>query len=277
MTMKVTALQNNRNPNEVIAKLTNGVIAFFEKDSGVLPGQTVEVMITGCGKQLRDDGYPKVVFLSVVNPNIHFLCHLRGFATHGGMCQTYSSVHDKDESKVGRIVTPGRCGVYNADQVLAGFNGVKAEPIVPLQGWVITRPGKPAMLIGLESLSDLDSVLRKENARVASCLKYNEDMHRYWETLFLKESKNPIDYLNFHMRVANGKKLRDGTEMFMLKAFNHKFIVEDRGGDFSMWFIYDTILNSLIAKGQSDVDDATAYHKDVCVTDMISWYARLID
>ncbi len=192
--MKVVALQNNRNANECLAKLPNGVIGFFGEDSGVYPGQEVEVMITGAGKNIRPDGYPKVVFLQVVNRDIHHMVPLAGFNCAGSMCTTTSYfLYPEDYRKFhfsASYATPGRVPVYVADNVDKAFYNLQREPLVSLIGWVQQRPAKPLLLVGLNTLESLHTVVRANNMQVKAALSHNKTLRELRDTVRVARLEN---------------------------------------------------------------------------------------
>lgn len=156
--MEVKLERNLRKPEQMVARLGNGVIGFFHQPPYGREGDLIDVMICAHGKEIRADGYPKVVFLQQVDPAKDMLLHVHGFECSGSMCQTLAYA-----PAIGKCITPGKAPVYVADNVNCAFYRLPYYPKVAHKVWCRARVGKPHMTVGLDSLQDLGCYIRMTN------------------------------------------------------------------------------------------------------------------
>jgi len=128
-TLEVKVIAGKKNPKEVVAFI-NRQLCFFEKDDPFPKvGSTVEVMITRWRwRKLPDGTYdmskPLAYMLRVADLERFVKVRHYGFECAGSMCATTASVDDLPDSngKSRRTwVTPGRTGIFQADNVNAGY------------------------------------------------------------------------------------------------------------------------------------------------------------
>lgn len=164
--LKVIVQENRRDRSKVVAFLGKQ-LCFFEKQSLVpSPGNEVEVMITRtqCGKYPEGHDWAghtnwsdvRALLLDVVDRSKHMLVAINGFECSGSMCRTTAHGIESDGLReyvsedvwpnrprgyrgpkpVTMWLTPGRCGIFEADNVNVEFYGLNRIPLRPTNVWV---------------------------------------------------------------------------------------------------------------------------------------------
>jgi hypothetical protein len=172
--MRVTTVAN-KNPNATspVLAFIDGKPAWFPQGTtGIAPGMTLDVMVTGVlhpmdkAGIMKDFNQVKAFFIRQVDPMLDVEVEYDGFECSGSMCSTLSSAREPGSKNVFSI-TPGSVGVYEADNVnvgwkMAGMAEVKKEPLRGGRGWVQAIQGKNLKrLVGVDDVSQLNLYVRR--------------------------------------------------------------------------------------------------------------------
>lgn len=149
----------NRNPkSDNLMAIIAGYPAWFPWDEQPTEGQDLEVMLTGTAYFKDSHGNfdynrLKCLFIRAVNPTVDIPIQYEGFECSGSMCSTLSTVKTDDGKSI--AISPGRTGVYEADNVNVGWHGQTLKPLRPGAGWMRRLPGRIARLEGVAHFSQL--------------------------------------------------------------------------------------------------------------------------
>lgn len=163
--MKVTPIRNRNPKSDNLMAIINGYPAWFPFDEQPTEGQELEVMITGVAYFKHESGHIdysrlKCVFVRAVNPAVDIPIKYEGFECSGSMCSTLSTVKTPDGKSI--AISPGRTGVYEADNVNVGWHGQTRKPLRPGNGWMRRLPGRIGRLEGVEHFSQLQFFTKEE-------------------------------------------------------------------------------------------------------------------
>lgn len=170
MKIKVEA---GRKDNTPIARI-DGMVCFFEGEQPEI-GSEVEAMIVMPGKK------GTTLRLRLVRHDDVLIYH-DGFECSGSMCRTTALAHIQGKTGPRDYITltPGRSGIYVADNVNCGFHGLPYFPCIP--GKVYVRDGDinrgTVRIQGLDSVEDMDFWRRKHDQNVIAVQKEHDAHHQ---------------------------------------------------------------------------------------------------
>jgi hypothetical protein len=247
--MKMQTIRDHK--GNIIVRFEHGVIGFFHREvaAAVVEGVEIDVMIVGRGKEVRKDGYPKVVFVRPVGKQ-HKLIQIDGFERSG------SQVATADITGVStgmNYVTRGfTLPVYVAGNEAGDTPNMPAWPKIPM--WVYVREAAnthndrqlPDECVGLTSLCDMDcvaptvyknlKVIAQRRQRIIEDVKVLSDYRQHAKEAeqekVLRETKLPEDFFLFEFNGEGmhngGKKLGSGARLVSQVKANNKAVAEKR-------------------------------------------------
>lgn len=167
--MFVEIRANRRHGGSPLA-IIEGIPAYFPDSMPQMVGTTVEVMVTGILFHRDERGYltgnPKCLFIRPVlssDTKVAF----RGFECIGSMCTTTSQATIVETNKP-TWLTPGRTGVYVAENVNANFYKLPPNPLVPGIGYVIRDGEHNQRLEGLDDFRSLEYFVKRSPEFIAA-------------------------------------------------------------------------------------------------------------
>lgn len=163
--MIVTPVKSRNADKPTPVAFIGGLLALFPQGAAVVAGTPVEVMITGILYH-KDPQYgnldfnkPRCLLIRQITDEdipVDFF----GFETSGSMCTT-TSVARFPGGVIGNI-TPGRTGVYAADNVNVGWKGLTRQPLRPGRGWIHPIQGRMDRLVGVAEHTMLQYFVDKD-------------------------------------------------------------------------------------------------------------------
>lgn len=163
--MIVTPVKSRNADKPTPVAFIGGLLALFPQGAAVVAGTPVEVMITGILYH-KDPQYgnldfnkPRCLLIRQITDEdipVDFF----GFETAGSMCTTSAIARLPDATTCN--ITPGRTGVYAADNVNVGWKGQVKQPLRPGRGWVQLIPNRLNRLVGVAEHTMLQYFVDKD-------------------------------------------------------------------------------------------------------------------